>query len=215
MVTRCQEDWPKRSHSARHQPETKMTGTKPEQVWSSTVPHSRLPALSLKLNTGCLSLHLESPRGESWDSADRLGNGSVAEEWGTLGAGVWRLSCGEGRSRQDRNHWLLKSGNKTSLENCKGMERVQLCTYSCYWYTHLRPWQLCHFYCFPESYSSDFEWQPISPKSPLQQFPLQQAHGKTQSSSGDCVNFRYSKCYCRGGDSPKEGMKRRKVKAET
>lgn len=60
-----------------------------------------------------------------------------------------------------------------------------------------------------------FEWQPISPKSPLQQFPLQQAHGKAQSSSGDFVNPGCSRCYCRGGDSPTGGMKRSKKKIET
>lgn len=120
-------------------------------------------------------------RERSWESADRLGNDSVAGEWGALGS--WCVEAEQwGRKIKSGLESLLKSGHKTALENCKGMERVQLCTCSCYWDTHLWQRQLCHFCCFPESYSSDFEWHPISPKSLLQQFPLQRAHGQVQSS---------------------------------
>lgn len=55
-----------------------------------------------KLTTGCLSIHLETSREEGVGSLQTGCGMTVWQENGALqGAGVWKLSCGEGRSSQD------------------------------------------------------------------------------------------------------------------
>lgn len=168
-VTRYKADRAKRSH--KHQPVMKRTVAEPR--WSDEASSKQAEHW----------LHLTSP----WNSrAVSLQTGWGTTVWQRTGhSGSWCVEAEPDRRQITSGLDLLfKSGRKTALENCKGTESVQLCTCSCYWGTRLSQQPLCHFNRFPESYSSDLEQYLVPPKSPLQQLPLQRAHGKEQCSHG-------------------------------
>ena len=120
-------------------------------------------------------------RGRSWESADRLGNDSVAGERGTSGS--WCVEAElSGRKTKSRLESLLKSGHNTALENLqrygKGTAvRSLLPRRHAFLTAAVAP-----FLVFSRVLQLWFRVAPDLSQPPLQQFPLQRAQGKVQPS---------------------------------
>lgn len=102
-------------------------------VWRSILPASWALAVShftftLKRGRSC-----ESQNVRDWKQARERQCGRERGTWGS-----WCVEAEpDGRKITSGLDWLFKRGHKTALENCKGTERAQLCTCSCYWSTRL------------------------------------------------------------------------------
>lgn len=181
------------------------------QQWQS--PGNLMKHPPSKLTTGCFLLHLETSREKGAGSLQTCWGMTMWQENGALGGvGVQRLSCAEGRSSQDWSRcWRV--GTKPLWRTArvwKGYSSVLTHATE----THIYDSGSCAIsvvFQSPTALILSDIWSLPNPYCSSSHFSLFMGKWKWR----DYARLRHSKCYCRGRDSPKGGMKRSKEKAET